>query len=392
MKEARIVVATFADLGRKNNLKTKNIFPVIDNLSKNHKLKRVICRINTSFSFKETKSAISLMGHYFLKIVELFIPRGYLLIRRLEEKILDNLTAKNISEGDIVLFYPEYFFKKSIKKAKEIGAITVGIASMAHPATNASLEKEEFSLFKIPENHKKYRFYEKLQKKYADLRFDYLIALSDFVKISYKENGFPENKIVTINSNSGIFPKEIHQNRDDIFRVIYVAFTNPLKGLHYLLETWDKLNLNNAELMIVGGFVNLPKEFSGYYRKIIESNKSIKIVGTISPNKMIELYMSSSALVLPSLTEGNPRVIMEAMACGLPIITTENAKSIVINNVSGFIVPTRDKEILLEKIEFLYQNRENAVSMGAKARESIEKMPIFHQKVINFLDEIAKKH
>src|SRR5262249_27834906 len=74
----------------------------------------------------------------------------------------------------------------------------------------------------------------------------------------------------------------------------------------------------------------------------------------------------------PSLHEGSALVTYEALASGLPVITTENAGSVVRDGVDGFVVPIRDVTALQEKILMLYQNRELRREMGARARERAE--------------------
>ena len=64
-------------------------------------------------------------------------------------------------------------------------------------------------------------------------------------------------------------------------------------------------------------------------------------------------------------------VQLQAMACGLPVISTVNAgaEEIVSNQLDGYILPIRDIEALKEKIKFLYQNQEVLKTMGRKAKE-----------------------
>jgi glycosyltransferase involved in cell wall biosynthesis len=80
-----------------------------------------------------------------------------------------------------------------------------------------------------------------------------------------------------------------------------------------------------------------------------------------------------SVFVLPSLADGFGMVVPQAMACGLPVIVTENvgAADIVRDGRSGFIVPVRDVEALCEKLRFLHENRDLAREMGRQARQDV---------------------
>jgi glycosyltransferase involved in cell wall biosynthesis len=82
-------------------------------------------------------------------------------------------------------------------------------------------------------------------------------------------------------------------------------------------------------------------------------------------------YSNSSVFVLPSLADSFALVVLEAMACGVPVIVTENtgSKEVFRDGVDGFVVPIRDVEAIKEKILFLYENRDVCQAMGEAARQ-----------------------
>jgi glycosyltransferase involved in cell wall biosynthesis len=93
---------------------------------------------------------------------------------------------------------------------------------------------------------------------------------------------------------------------------------------------------------------------------------------------MAEHYAWADVFLLPSICEGSATVCYEALAAGVPVITTENAGSVVRDGVDGFIVPIRDAEAVVERLEMLYRDRELLESMSrgafARAREfTVEK-------------------
>ena len=75
--------------------------------------------------------------------------------------------------------------------------------------------------------------------------------------------------------------------------------------------------------------------------------------------------------VLPSIVEGSAKTTYEAMAAGLPVVTTLNAGSVVRDGVDGFIVPIRDQDALKRRLLFLYENRDEARAMGEAARKRV---------------------
>ncbi len=181
----------------------------------------------------------------------------------------------------------------------------------------------------------------------------------------------------------------LKKKSDEIFRVLYVAYTTPLKGLHYLLDAWSKLNLPNSELVLVGGYGAIPEELKKKYEALVYKNSNIKWVGN-SPTPEI-YYRDASLFVLPSLTEGNSHVALEAMASGLPVITTENAHGLVEDSKTGFVVPIRDAYAIREKIEYLYTNPNIAKQMGKDARKAIENKKPFGERMFEIYQEIMKR-
>jgi glycosyltransferase involved in cell wall biosynthesis len=211
------------------------------------------------------------------------------------------------------------------------------------------------------------------------------------VKETYVKSGFPAEKIFVaysdIDTEKFDIPKKDRET-DDSFKALYVSHTSPLKGLHYLLEAWSQLKIKNRKLTIVGDF-KVPEKLRQKYLNIIDKDKTIQWVGY--DKDVAKYYKRASIFVFPSLTEGNPKVVMEAMASGLPVITTDNAQSIVKDGESGFVVPIRDSEAIKEKIEFLYNNPDIRETMGRKARRAVENKKNFGEAVYEIYQEICKR-
>jgi glycosyltransferase involved in cell wall biosynthesis len=80
------------------------------------------------------------------------------------------------------------------------------------------------------------------------------------------------------------------------------------------------------------------------------------------------MYRSADVFVFQTLIEGMPLVVLEAMACGLPVIVTANGPAgIVRDGIDGFIIPERDEEALCDRLEHLYRRPELRVEMGRQA-------------------------
>ncbi|MFM7471843.1 MAG: glycosyltransferase [Nodosilinea sp.] len=106
-------------------------------------------------------------------------------------------------------------------------------------------------------------------------------------------------------------------------RVLFLSRLHPVKGLKYLVEAWHSLQPDDWELIIAG-----PDE-AGHQAEIeqlidqLGITSSIRFVGAVSGNQKWQLYQSADLFVLPSLTESFGLVVVEALANGLPVITTQ---------------------------------------------------------------------
>lgn len=383
-------IITFADLGTRKNLRTVSITPVIDVFNQHSELDLVICRRQkdaASYVHQALPSFLFYILKAISKVLEKIIPSfpG----RNFEEELFDINAARLISKTDIVFFHPS-FFPRTIRKAKKQGAVTVGFAVVVYPDTSLHLLNQEHTLLSLGTQKGLKRSRWSHDRKDVANAFDYIIANSDFVKRSYINNGFAEDKIFVVHSTIDHTRFAKQEKTDDIFRVVYVAHTNTLKGLHYLLDAWQLLDIPNKELILVGGYsFPVPAPLKERYTKIIESDSSIRWVGyTKTPD---EYYSQASVFVLPSLTEGNPRVVMEAMASSLPVITTENATSIIENEKTGFIVPIRDAHAIYEKLNFLHQHPDIAKQVGNNARHAVENMQQYGNAVFEVYKEIMKR-
>ena len=81
------------------------------------------------------------------------------------------------------------------------------------------------------------------------------------------------------------------------------------------------------------------------------------------------LFQDADILVYPSLHEGSAFVTYEALASGLPVVTTWNAGSVVRDGIEGFIVPVRDVQALVDRLERLYRDPTLRQTMGEAARK-----------------------
>lgn len=175
--------------------------------------------------------------------------------------------------------------------------------------------------------------------------------------------------------------------------LIYVGRMLKSKGVYELLAAFLNLNANYPfmRLILVG---DGPERVA--INNIIYSNNKIHLVGRIPHNEISQWLSASDIFVLPSYDEGLPNVILEAMACALPVVASRvgGIPEAVEDGQSGILVNKRDKNSLVKSIRYLLNNEELAMEMGRKGRRIIEQKFSWQRsakEMINVYKELTKK-
>lgn len=228
----------------------------------------------------------------------------------------------------------------------------------------------------------------KIERKEEEVKLaDHIFVASSVTKNSLLEIGVEPEKISVIPYGAPIDYFQPQSKTDDCFRALFVGRVSPRKGVHYLLQAWQELRLNNAELVFVGTNM-FPTGWFEQYKNIYRHVPSV-------PHTLLNQYYSSaSVLVFPSLVEGFGLVLLEAMACGIPVITTPNTAGpdILTDGVEGFIVPIRDIEALKEKLEWCHTHPTELAEMGRAARRKAEQLNwgLYRQRLANQVRSLLK--
>ncbi len=145
------------------------------------------------------------------------------------------------------------------------------------------------------------------------------------------------------------------------FRVIYAGQLTQRKGLSYLLRGYQQFARADSQLTLVGSIVgsSAPLEpFADLFEHVAHQTRPA----------LAQRYRASDVFVLPTLVEGMPLVVLEAMACGLPVIVTANGPGdLVRDGVEGFVIPERDPQALADRLECLYRDPQLRLAMGQRA-------------------------
>ena len=164
----------------------------------------------------------------------------------------------------------------------------------------------------------------------------------------------------------------------DLKVVLFVGRLDPIKDLPTLLRAFKILvdRLPNVVLLVIGWGMEAHK----YMRMAKELGLSDKVVflGFIPHDELPIYYNMADVYVLPSLYEEWSNTIMEAMACGIPVVATRVGSNphLVKDGVTGFLIPPRDPSLLAERIYRILSDKELAAEMERRALEIVKKYDI----------------
>ena len=253
---------------------------------------------------------------------------------------------------------------QSLRRAKAQGMTTVVERASAHPATHMQLLREEYARWNVPLKLPMWN-YARALREFAEA--DYITVPSSFARQSMIAEGIPAGKLIEIpfGVDRQRFSPADH-SAPHPFRAIFAGLVSINKGVPDLLGAWRRLAWRDAELWLVGA---IAPDFAAIRTRWSDLS-GVRFIP--HSKELARLFQQCDVFVFPSIQEGSALVTYEAMATGLPVITTLNAGSVVRDGEDGFIVPIRDQDALCARLEELRCDDAERMRMGRSARARIE--------------------
>jgi len=225
-------------------------------------------------------------------------------------------------------------------------------SNWAFPSTQAKLVTtiHDLTFLKFPDSHTSYlRAVHKRHLKKVKKHADAIIAVSQSTKKDLIDYGFDASKIkVVYEAASPIFKPQTNLTKIKAVKekyniknkyILSVGTQEPRKNLHRLIKAFSLLTEQNPklQLVIVGKF--------GWGDQI-RPRSNVKLLGFVSDEDLALLYSAAKFFVYPSLYEGFGLPVLEAMACGCPVITS-NTSSLpeVGGSVALYVNPKKTHDI-----------------------------------------------
>ncbi len=157
-------------------------------------------------------------------------------------------------------------------------------------------------------------------------------------------------------------------------KIVSVALVNPIKGFEFFIKMASLLNSkhDNLQFFIVGPHFDSQKNYVNTLYKLRDEYQVSNLYFYKDCKKLIKVLNSTDIYVCSSLAESGPISLFEAMSMGKAVISTDvgDVAKIIKNGESGWIVPTKNPDLLAEKAGILIENAAMRETFGEKARET----------------------
>ncbi|MGB9940831.1 glycosyltransferase family 4 protein [Methanosarcina sp.] len=143
------------------------------------------------------------------------------------------------------------------------------------------------------------------------------------------------------------------------------------KGLDYLIDAFNILKTKHPDVTLT--MVGRGPDKDGILQKIRDLNlESSIIMKDFVPNsEIVDMYQHSSVFVLPSLEEGVPRAILEAMSCGIPVVCSKLPQLVDIVDGGGLLVPVKNPQALADSISKVLSDSSLAEEFRKNGRRNV---------------------
>lgn len=284
---------------------------------------------------------------------------------------LDRLLSRGLPPCDLFHGWASLCLA-GLRRAKRYGAVTLIENPSMHPRDWQDAVRQECETWGVRPRDCRGVLPEALIRRMESEfgRADYVVVPSAIAAKSFERAGTAAKPLVVHAGIDAAFFRPPEARRDNgTFRVVYAGRVELAKGVVYLMQAWKKLALPEAELVMVG-------EVAPEMDRLISrfATESMRFEGLMPAERLAEAYRTADVLAFPSVNEGLARVLLEAMASGLPVVATgcSGAEDCVTPGVDGTVIQARDANALAEALEWHYENRKATREMGKAARAKIE--------------------
>ncbi len=220
-------------------------------------------------------------------------------------------------------------------------------------------------------------FHEEALKQKAQV----FIAVSNFIREKLIARGYPQEKIIQhyigVDTTKFCPSSQLAKER----YILCVGRHTEKKGIDTLLRAFARIATKHPDVYLFQvGQGSLTPQLQALTKQLGIENR-VRFLGSQSHETVLQLMQTAEIFALPSQVaksgecEGLPIVILEASACGIPVVSTYHSgiPEAVINSETGFLVAEKDDLALAEKLDILLGDLTLGKQMGQQGRELMQK-------------------
>jgi glycosyltransferase involved in cell wall biosynthesis len=296
---------------------------------------------------------------------------------------VSNIIKKNIPT---IFIGSEKSSLRSFLECKKYGS-TIILDLAGNNIESIESLRESFPFYKASTgSNSLFKTIKKIKKQELEI-VDKIFVLSQLVNKNLINSGVPSSKIHVF--NLGFDPIRFYAKNEyscsfsQSIKIIYTGIITKRKGVHLMSNVAKRLQHLSIEWVFIGSKDDAFDCINGL--------PNSRYIPYLQHDKLVKELHASDIFVLPSYLDSWAMVVIEAMACGLPVIVTENtgAKDAVTED-SGFIIPIDDEDALIDKILYFYNNRDEIERMGKNAARVVQKYTWenYYKQVNEFIETI----
>jgi glycosyltransferase involved in cell wall biosynthesis len=310
----------------------------------------------------------------------------------LSTRYADRLMARHIPASDIFHGWTGLSLA-CLRAAKRAGSITIIENPSMHPRAWQQIVLQECDRIGLPPHQCRAVLPAPLIRR-MEVEFDrcdFIVVPSTVARDSFNHPKYSgKTQVIHAGIDHHFFSPPDIPRSDGTFRVCYTGRIEIAKGVGYLLQAWKQLGFRNAELILIG---EVTPEMASLIRK--HAATGVRFTGFQPAEQVRNWYRGSDVFAFPSINEGLARVLLEAMATGLPVVATaaSGAEDCVTPGRNGTIISARDVDAMAEALLWHYQNRRASREMGAAARTAITShftIAHYQQRMLGFYQALHR--
>lgn len=278
---------------------------------------------------------------------------------------LAHLRASNPAPGPRIVHGLSGSMARTAASARRQGAVVVCDVRAAHPRALHRDVTESLRRRGVPYEPPDLDIIGRMTREFE--LADVLVCNSEYTRRSFLAEGFDPARVVAVPLGCDVETFRPAPQRPEQFTVLFVGRDSYRKGLLDLLEAARALP-GGTRLLVAG-------EIDATARGTLAGlGIEVEALGGVGGDEMPSLYRRASVLALPSLSEAFGMVVLEAMACGVPVVLSDQvgAGAVVTDGSEGFVVPVGDTDALAERLATLAHDRDLLEAMSRRARRTAE--------------------